>query len=67
MNKSGAPQIISLSAAELEKLLGELRGSLARVPSVRLCDRFAPRRLGSATTKRSGVSNEIEPVNLVGY
>ena len=37
------------------------------VPSVRLCDRFAPRRLGSATTKRSGDSNEIEPVNLVGY
>jgi len=29
MNKSNAPQIISLSAAELEKLLGELRGSLA--------------------------------------
>ena len=29
MNKRGAPQIISLSAAELEKLLGELRGPLA--------------------------------------
>ena len=29
MNKSNAPQIISLSAAELEKLLGELRGPLA--------------------------------------
>jgi len=29
MNKSAAPQIISLSAAELEKLLGELRSSLA--------------------------------------
>ena len=29
MNKSDAPQIISLSAAELEKLLGELRGPLA--------------------------------------
>ena len=29
MNKSAAPQIISLSTAELEKLLGELRGSLA--------------------------------------
>jgi transposase len=29
MNKSAAPQIISLSAPELEKLLGELRGSLA--------------------------------------
>ena len=29
MNKRDAPQIISLSAAELEKLLGELRGSLA--------------------------------------
>ena len=29
MNKSAAPQIISLSTAELEKLLGELRGPLA--------------------------------------
>jgi hypothetical protein len=29
MNKSDAPQIISLSAADLEKLLGELRGPLA--------------------------------------
>ena len=29
MNKSNAPQIMSLSVAELEKLLGELRGSLA--------------------------------------
>ena len=29
MNKRDAPQIISLSAAVLEKLLGELRGSLA--------------------------------------
>ena len=29
MNKSDAPEIISLSAAELEKLLGELRGPLA--------------------------------------
>ena len=38
-----------------------------RVPSVRLCDRFAPRGLGSASTKRSGDSNEIEPVILVGY
>jgi transposase len=28
MNKSDAPQIISLSAADLEKLLGELRGPL---------------------------------------
>ena len=33
----------------------------------RLCDGFAARRLGSATTKRSGDSNEIEPVILVGY
>jgi len=38
-----------------------------RVAPVRLCDGFAARRLGSATTKRSGVSNEIEPVILVGY
>jgi len=38
-----------------------------RVAPVRLCDRFPARRLGSATTKRSGVSNEIEPVILVGY
>ena len=37
------------------------------VTPVRLCDRFAPRRLGSATTKCSGDSNEIEPVILVGY
>ena len=29
MNKSAAPQIISLSAADLEKLLSELRGPLA--------------------------------------
>src|SRR5271165_190388 len=29
MNKGAAPQMISLSAAELEKLLGELRESLA--------------------------------------
>jgi hypothetical protein len=41
--------------------------TLARVAPVRLCDGFATRRLGSATTKRSGVSNEIEPVILVGY
>jgi hypothetical protein len=63
MNKRDAPQIISLSAAELEKLLGELRG----VAPVRLCDFIAVRRLGSATTNRSGDSNEIEPVILVGY
>jgi hypothetical protein len=30
-----------------------------RVAPVRLCDRFVPRRLGSATTKRSGDNNEI--------
>jgi hypothetical protein len=29
MNKSAAPQIISLSAADWEELLGELRGPLA--------------------------------------
>jgi hypothetical protein len=29
MNKSATPQIISLNAADLEKLLGELRGPLA--------------------------------------
>jgi hypothetical protein len=38
-----------------------------RVAPVRLCDGFAARRLGSPTTKRSGDSNEIEPVILVGY
>ena len=38
-----------------------------RVAPVRLCDGFVGRRLGSATTKRSGDSNEIEPVILVGY
>jgi len=37
------------------------------VAPVRLCDGFVGRRLGSATTKRSGDSNEIEPVILVGY
>jgi hypothetical protein len=37
------------------------------VAPVRLCDGFVARRLGSATTKRSGDSNEIEPVILVGY
>jgi hypothetical protein len=41
--------------------------SLLRVAPVRLCDGLAARRLGSATTKRSGDSNEIEPVILVGY
>jgi hypothetical protein len=38
-----------------------------RVAPVRWCDGFVGRRLGSATTKRSGDSNEIEPVILVGY
>jgi hypothetical protein len=38
-----------------------------RVAPVRLRDGFVARRLGSATTKRSGDSNEIEPVILVGY
>jgi hypothetical protein len=38
-----------------------------RIASVRLYDGFAARRLGYATTKRSGDSNEIEPVLLVGY
>ena len=38
-----------------------------RVAPVRLCDGFVAQRLGSATTKRSGDSNEIEPVILVGY
>jgi hypothetical protein len=37
------------------------------VAPVRLCDGFVGRRLGSATTKRSGDSHEIEPVILVGY
>ena len=37
-----------------------------RVAPVRLCDGLTARRLGSATTKRSGDSNEIEPVILVG-
>ena len=41
------------------------RKLITGVASVRLCDGFAARRLGSATTKRSGVSNEIEPVILV--
>ena len=40
---------------------------MLRVAPVRLRDGFAARRLGSATTKRSGDSNEIEPVILVGY
>ncbi len=37
------------------------------VASVRLCDGFLPRLLGSAPTKRSGDSNEIESFILVGY
>ena len=37
------------------------------VAPVRLCDGFVAWRLGSATTKRSGDSNEIEPDILVGY
>ena len=51
----------------LENMENRAGCAMVGVPSVRLCDRFAPRRLGSATTIRSGVSNEIEPVNLVGY
>jgi hypothetical protein len=49
-------------------LLGQ-PGRLHRhgVVPVRLCDGFVVRRLGSATTKRSGDSHEIEPVILVGY
>jgi hypothetical protein len=34
MNKSAAPQIISLSAADLEKLLGELRGPFVKSQAV---------------------------------
>src|ERR1017187_4677910 len=52
------------------KCHGEYGDSVARdvrVAPVRLRDGFAARRLGSATTKRSGDSNEIEPVILVGY
>ena len=57
-----------LAQAEVWQQPGNLVGNaVERVPSVRLCDGFAPRRLGSATTKRSGDSNEIEPVILVGY
>jgi hypothetical protein len=41
--------------------------AMPRVAPVRLRDGFVARRLGSATTKRSGDSNEIEPVILVGY
>jgi len=37
------------------------------VAPVRLCDGFRVRRLCSAPTNRSGESNEIEPVILVGY
>jgi hypothetical protein len=48
-------------------LRGLLRPQTFRVAPVRLCDFIAVRRLGSATTKRSGDSHEIEPVILVGY
>src|ERR1017187_3954862 len=41
--------------------------AVMRVAPVRLRDRFAALRLGSPATKRSGDSNEIEPVILVGY
>jgi len=43
------------------------RIGIRRVAPVRLCDGFVGRRLGSATTKRSGDRHEIEPVILVGY
>jgi hypothetical protein len=45
----------------------EVLDRINRVAPVTLGDGFAARRLGSATTKRSGDSNEIEPVILVGY
>jgi hypothetical protein len=54
----GMPQIASLSF-----WFGQAHKH--RVASVTLCDGFAARRLGSATTKRSGDSNEIEPVKLL--
>ena len=50
-------------AAQFGQALAQQRG----VAPVRLCDFIAVRRLGSATTKRSGDSHEIEPVILVGY
>jgi len=39
---------------------------LSGVAPVKLCDGLAARRLGSATTRRSGDSYEIEPLILVG-
>jgi len=41
MNKSDAPQIISVSAADLEKLLDELRGPLAPA-TYQLCNTPPP-------------------------
>jgi hypothetical protein len=49
------------------RVTGKNPTTVKRVAPVRLRDGFVARRLGSATTKRSGDSNEIEPVILVGY
>ena len=54
--------VCSMSRAEIGLL-----AVMDSVAPVRLCDFIAVRRLGSATTKRSGDSHEIEPVILVGY
>ena len=64
-----APVVQSKTKQESKQTFWTLKGGkeVIRVAPVRLCDRFAARRLGSATTKRSGDSNEIEPVILVGY
>ena len=64
MTFTRSPQGTLYGRAVADDTLGEL---VVRVAPVRLCDGLAARRLVSATTKRSEDSNEIEPINLVGY
>ena len=61
------PDYVAQRLVRVRKQLDRLDRLIMSVDPVRLCDGFAARRLGSAITKRSGVSNEIEPVILVGY
>jgi hypothetical protein len=58
----GIPRVVSFGQFALAQDATIIANGIEiyyRVAPVRLCDRFVPRRLGSATTKRSGDSNEI--------